>query len=121
MRMQLLQGLRARTSTGLGFFPMLLSLAPTCHRAAARSALSRQGYMHNDQRSQAAARATHRLPPGVDLLGVHAVLGVQILHLAVREHAVELAIGLELVAELREQCQALLLPRQLQQVGPPPA
>mmetsp|Transcript_22390 Transcript_22390/g.56482 ORF Transcript_22390/g.56482 Transcript_22390/m.56482 type:complete len:226 (+) Transcript_22390:243-920(+) len=54
---------------------------------------------------------------GVDLLGVHAVLGVQVLDLTVGEHAVEAGIGLELVAEHRGQGQALLLAGQLEKVG----
>lgn len=44
-------------------------------------------------------------------------LGVQVLHLAVGEHAVDVAVNLELGAQLGQQRQALLLARQLQQVG----
>lgn len=53
----------------------------------------------------------------VDLLWVHAVLGVQVLHLTAGVHPVESWGELELGAQLGGQGQALLLPGELEQVG----
>mmetsp|Transcript_25486 Transcript_25486/g.40759 ORF Transcript_25486/g.40759 Transcript_25486/m.40759 type:complete len:228 (+) Transcript_25486:131-814(+) len=52
----------------------------------------------------------------VDLLGVHAILGVQVLHLTRGEHSVHTSVDLVLRAHGVEQRQALLLARQLEQV-----
>mmetsp|Transcript_780 Transcript_780/g.2775 ORF Transcript_780/g.2775 Transcript_780/m.2775 type:complete len:252 (+) Transcript_780:827-1582(+) len=53
----------------------------------------------------------------VHLLGVHTILGVEVLDLAGGEHAVEAGIRLELVAELGGESEALLLAGELQEVG----
>lgn len=55
-------------------------------------------------------------PAGVHLLRVDPIFGVQILHLPVGEHPVELIIDLVFRPEPGSQSKALLLPGQLQQV-----
>ncbi|OAY68437.1 hypothetical protein ACMD2_17739 [Ananas comosus] len=52
----------------------------------------------------------------VDLLRVDAILGVEVLHLAIRKHTIERVVNLVLGPQPRAQRQALLLARQLQQV-----
>lgn len=73
-----------------------------------------------DVLADAAEVLADALPAGVDLLRVDAVLGVEVLHLAVGEDAVELVVDLVLGAQPGAERQALLLARQLQEVGPLP-
>lgn len=55
-------------------------------------------------------------PSGIDLLRVGSVLRVKELHLSVREDTEDVSVNLELGAQLGQERQALLLPRQLEQV-----
>lgn len=67
--------------------------------------------------ANAAEVLVHTLAASIDLLWVHTILGVQVLHLAAGVHPVEAWGELELVAQLRGQGKALLLPGQFQEVG----
>lgn len=71
-----------------------------------------------DVLADAAVVLPDALPAGVDLLRVDAVLGVEVLHLAVGEDAVELVVDLVLGAQPGPQGEALLLARELEEVGP---
>jgi hypothetical protein len=81
-------------------------------RAKRRSHVDGVGVLAN-----AAEVLVSSLATSVDLFGVDAVLGVEVLHFAVGEDSVEAAIELEVVAELGEKGEALFLTRKLEKVG----
>ena len=53
----------------------------------------------------------------VHLFGVHSILGVQVLHLARGEHAVDAPVELHLGSEAVQEGDALLFAGKLEQVG----